>query len=149
MTAAKLKAPISSLLPDLPKAQPKARHLKTVFHYTVGRIYSLSDLGEIAPRLKTISSRKTKQGLFHLYREMGTHKMWMQGPFKGEGSSGFMYLGERETKSQLQKFLVSEFKALLQDFVTKSAEAVMSGGRRNIGVVLETDRLCFFDLDDF
>ena len=48
--------------------------------------------------------------------------MWMEGPFKGPGTSGFMYLGPKQTKSQLKKFLLTEFKTLLHEFVDHTTE---------------------------
>lgn len=105
-----------------------AHKLKTVFHYTVGRLYQLRDIQELVPKLKTISSRQAQGQIFHLYREVGTHNLWMEGPFKGEGTSGFMYLGPRKTKSQFRAFLMNEFKSFLQDVVTQAGEVFFSRG---------------------
>jgi hypothetical protein len=127
----------------------RARQLqiKTVFHYTIGRVYQLDDLQDVVVRLKTISSRQVGGSIFHLYREKGTHQLWMEGPFKGPGSSGFMYLGERETKSQFEKFLFNEFKSMLQDFVVKSADLLSGRAGRQESVLPDYDQLLFFDLE--
>ena len=103
-----------------------ARQIRTTFHYTIGRVYQLKDLQELVGKLKTISSRTVNGQIFHLYREIGTHKMWMEGPFKGEGTSGFMYLGPRKTKSQLNSFLVRELKTFLKDMVDQSTKLLLS-----------------------
>jgi hypothetical protein len=103
--------------------QPSVQ-IQRVFHYTIGRVYSLDDIKSLSAKLKTISSRTVNGHMFHLFRETGTHNMWMEGPFKGPGSSGFMYLGPRKTKSQLKQFLLTEFKTLMYEFVDQAAELV-------------------------
>jgi len=122
--------------------------IKTVFHYTIGRVYQLEDLQGVVSRLKTISSRQVAGGkFFHLYREKGTDFLWMEGPFKGEGSSGFMYLGSRKTKSQFQKFLFNEFKSLVQDVVVRSADLFMGPSPNVATTMSDFEQLQYFDLE--
>ncbi|MGZ5280340.1 MAG: hypothetical protein ACXWC9_10375, partial [Pseudobdellovibrionaceae bacterium] len=116
--------------------------IKTVFHYTVGRVYLLEDLQGVVVRLKTISSRQVGVGkIFHLYREKGTDFLWMEGPFKGEGSSGFMYLGPKKTKSQFKKFLIGEFKSLAQDVVVRSTDLFMGPSQHSATTLSEFEQL--------
>jgi len=127
----------------------QARQIKTVFHYTIGRVYQLGDLRELTPKLKTISSRRVQGHIFHLYREIGTHNLWMEGPFQGSEKHGFMYLGPRQTKSQLRSFLLGEFKSILQDAFEKSTQLLMGRSSNGSTVIRHYDQLIHFDLENF
>jgi hypothetical protein len=116
--------------------------IQRVFHYTIGRVYTLEDIKSLSPKLKTISSRTVNGHMFHLFRETGTHNMWMEGPFRGPGSSGFMYLGPKKTKSQLKQFLLTEFKTLMYEFVDQAAELVSSNSVMPVG---RSTHYCYHD----
>jgi hypothetical protein len=73
----------------------------------------------------------------------------MEGPFQGSDRHGFMYIGPRQTKSQLRSFLLGEFKSILKDAFEKSARLFMGHNSNDSTVIRLYDQWIHFDLENF
>ncbi len=77
--------------------------------YCQGKIYTLEQIKPVTAQLKYILSRSSSYGLFFLYKQKGNNHLWIGGPFQGQDSNFFLYLG----KQNLPKGLTSSFSSII------------------------------------
>lgn len=75
-----------------------------------GQIYSLDEIKSITQDFKFILSRPSIHGLFFLYKHKETRHLWIGGPFQGENSNLFLYVGPQT----LPKKLTTSFSSIIR-----------------------------------
>lgn len=77
--------------------------------YRQGKIYSLEQIKPLTQQFKFVLSRASTYGRFFLYKDKGNNHLWIGGPFQGQDSNLFLYLG----KQNLPKGIGSSFSSII------------------------------------